>query len=157
MGEGTPRSGFVRAVCLLACFGTLAVSSGCFMQPAGRGSTSDRELPTDNNTSSHDTATDDAVISEPTVEEPIRAPGDDVVDELVAEPIDDPNLVPIEEFGDLNADGVIDDDDVAAFSTAFGNFTDDALTEAADFDGDGRVTLVDFQMYLTMTGSQQDQ
>ena len=79
---------------------------------------------------------------EPAIEEPIRPIGDEDADEAIIEP-------PIEEFGDLNEDGVIDEADVEMFRLEFGQFDDEG--SAADFDGDGQVTLVDFQIFLTMT------
>jgi hypothetical protein len=94
-----------------------------------------------------------ADVPEPGAEQPI---GDD------PEPIDEPPfeppvLEPIrpvgarQETADLNSDGVIDNHDVEMFTGSFATGEgDDGFEPAADFDGDGKVTLVDFQIFLEL-------
>ncbi len=51
--------------------------------------------------------------------------------------------------GDLDGDGDVDIDDYFAFLDAFGTCTGDPKFNAdADFDGDGCITLVDYQMWV---------
>jgi len=72
---------------------------------------------------------------EPPMEEPIR-------------PIDDPEIV---ETADLTGDGIVDQTDVDLFRGLFGVEAGDERFDAkADFDEDGMVTLVDFQIFLNL-------
>lgn len=144
MRSSSARSGHRSTFLLLLCVIALG-ATGCFLQPLPEDRSSDRAAPSVD------------APSEPAVEEPIRDMDDeDVVDDSDDGfdddvPFDEIDEVPIEQFGDLNNDGVIDDEDIAAFRDQFGNFADDELAGAADLDGDGRVTLVDFQMFLSQT------
>ncbi len=116
--------------------------TGCFMQPPPP----DRAIPDD----TPDPFIDNFEIVEPVIEEPIREVGDEPVVEEDVE-------VPVEEFGDLNNDGVLDDSDLEAFRNSFGNFGDDELANSADLDGDGQVTLIDFQMFLTLASQAEEE
>ncbi len=97
---------------------------------------------------------DDVIDSlDPVEEEPIRELGDEPQEDLRAADAEDDGATlddSIEETADLNDDGVIDDDDVDFFRSAFGSTGDQEADLAADLDGDGVVTLVDFQMLLTL-------
>lgn len=76
----------------------------------------------------------------------------DVVEEPVENPLRDDEPVvdaPPQARADLNDDGTFDEEDQQAFRDQFGSTADDDdFDPAADFDGDGEITLIDFQMFL---------
>ncbi len=111
--------------CLTGCFGNLEPSVGAFVPFTGADDgTIDDVL----------TPAGDGLV-EPPQENPIR-------------PIDEPS---VGQTADLSGDGVIDESDEAIFQAQFGLSSDDEGFEpAADFDGDGEVTLVDFQIFLRL-------
>lgn len=117
----------------------MLLASGCFLNRMP--SAEELEAPPPSRPSVVEDDRDNA--TEPAIEEPIR-PIDDEADDVEA-------AIPLDQFGDMNDDGILDDTDVELFRLAFGNFGDDEFVAAADFDGDGSVTLVDFQMFLNMT------
>lgn len=87
---------------------------------------------------------DDPPMEQP-VEEPIR-------------PVVAPIQEPIEWSADLTDDGVIDEGDIDAFSDLFGSSEDgEDFNPAADFDGDGEVTLVDFQIFLELIAQSEEE
>ncbi len=137
-----PRNLFtvlVPAVCMV-------FSTGCFApvpnEPAldsGDGGAA-AILPADGVTPD-DVAGDRDVIDEPAEENPIRP----------VDTVDEPIELPQQARADLDGDGVFTEDDEAAFQDQFGNTADDEdFNEDADFDGDGEITLVDFQMLLEL-------
>lgn len=147
MRTGNARLGYLRTTAMLTgavlCMGV----AGCFTQPMplDSGSAPNADPPAEQ-------GLDNPV--EPAVENPIRPVGGDGGDVAADPPASAPDSpadnvdIPVEEFGDLNNDGLIDDVDVELFRNEFGNASDGALVQAADFDGDGAVTLVDFQIFL---------
>lgn len=90
--------------------------------------------------------------ADPGADEP--SPQQPVADDLPLEP---PVLEPVrpvgarQETADLNDDGVIDNNDVDLFTGSFATAEgDEGFEPAADFDGDGVVTLIDFQIFLEL-------
>lgn len=137
MRRESARPGFIRTIAVFSFAGLVLCATGCFLQP----------LPPDGDQAFDGDPSVGQVLGDPdefAPENPVRTIGDpeDI-------PPDDGVDIPIEEFGDLNEDGLIDDTDVELFTTQFGSASDDALASAADLDGDGAVTLVDFQMLLS--------
>jgi len=91
---------------------------------------------------------------EPPAEEPVPSapdPGDQTDEPPMEEPIrpiDDPEIV---ESADLTDDGIVDQTDIETFRDLFGvGEGDDDWNAKADFDEDGSVTLVDFQIFLEL-------
>lgn len=143
-----------RNACVLLTGCALSLSAmGCFLLPMPR----DGEIEAESAVPVEVGLFEDAIDSlDPVVEEPIRELGDEMEDALRADEDDDQAFdEPIEESGDLNGDGVIDDDDLDLFRSAFGSTGDEEADLAADLDGDGRVTLVDFQILLTLAERQE--
>ncbi len=134
---GSIRLRLPRSLFTVMVFG-LFFSAGCFAPvqndpPATQGldDGSAAILPIDG-----DFEPDLEVVEEPVVN-PVR-PVDEPI-ELVEEP----------PRADLNDDGVFDQNDENAFRDQFGSTaTDNGFDPSADFDGDGEITLVDFQMFL---------
>jgi hypothetical protein len=112
---------------LFACFAALTLC-GCFGPPPSETPEPGADQPVVD-----DPAPDDDLPFEPPVLEPVRPVG------------------ARQETADLNDDGFIDNDDVDTFAGSFAKSEgDDGFEPAADFDGDGVVTLVDFQIFLEL-------
>ncbi len=141
MSDKNARRGCLNALMLLTGCGVALSATGCFLLPMPRDDAEQAEFAAPVEASLPDDSID---VLDPIVEEPIRELGDD-------EPIDEPIEEIVEqESGDLNDDGLIDESDVEVFRTQFGNFSDQEENSPADLDGDGSVTLVDFQIFLTL-------
>ena len=136
---------FGVAGCCVAAAGVM----GCFLQP----------VPPDVDSLSDVGAFEErqaGELTEQAIEEFVRPIGDldeDFVDD--AEEADDLEVLEEEGFGDLNADGQFAAEDIARFQEDFGNFAAQDEGSAADLDGDGVVTLVDFQMFLDLVAPQE--
>lgn len=129
---GKIRSGFTmwNVSALLACIAALSLC-GCFGPPPS-----------------------DPGADEPSPQQPVADDGAEPGDDLPLEP---PVLEPVrpvgarQETADLNDDGIIDNNDVDVFTGSFAAAEGDEGFEAsADFDGDGVVTLIDFQIFLEL-------
>jgi hypothetical protein len=132
-----------RGLCvnLLACAAFVAVA-GCGMN---------RPAAIDNNPVGQ-TASDNP-FQGPIDDDFDRAEPDQITEAPIEEPIPAMDVPPMQ--ADLNGDGFIDDADVDRFQGNFGAGADDEnFDPAADFDGDGQVTLVDFQMFLNLIDEQ---
>ena len=143
-----------RNGCVLLTGCALSLSAmGCFLLPMPR----DGEIEAESAVPVEVGLFEDVIDSlDPVVEEPIRDLGDEPEDDARADEDDGETLDdPIEESADLNGDGVIDDDDLELFRSAFGSIGDQETDLAADLDGDGKVTLVDFQILLTLAERQE--
>ena len=138
MQRESTRLGFIRSTAMLLAAGFALCATGCFLLPP----------PPDNNLNTD---------GDPSVGQNLGDP-DELAPENPVRAIDDPQDevdIPVEEFGDLNGDGLIDETDVDLFTTQFGAASDDALAAAADLDGGGTVTLVDFRMFLALLATEE--
>ncbi|MEE9295117.1 MAG: dockerin type I domain-containing protein [Phycisphaerae bacterium] len=147
MGKERSRRRLIRSIASLGGCVVVAGVMGCFLQP----------MPLDRETLSDSATPEERFIDDPVdpvVEELIRPLGEfeaEPIEEL--EEIEEIGEAPVEGFADLNQDGLIDDEDIATFRQQFGNFTEQDEESSADLDGDGVVTLIDFQMFLTLVAS----
>ena len=154
VGIETHLRGGLHSLCLVMCCAVALSGTGCWLLPppspdAGAMSLDEPDIdrPLEQADDPDDSFFDepDELVLEPPVEEPIRPVGTPVEDS-------------IEESPDLTDDGVIDQEDIDAFSELFGSSEDEEdFNPAADFDDDGAVTLVDFQIFLELIAQSEEE
>ncbi len=91
---------------------------------------------------------DDSVFQGPIEDEFNEFEPGEIIEAPIEEPIraEEPPIA-----ADFNSDGVLDSEDEAAFQSQFGNVDgDEDFNPVADLDGDGVISLVDFQMFLNL-------
>jgi len=138
-----------RLALMLACGLFLPTLWGCFGPPPGP-MVSDGDSAVGRPIDAVDGSVPD-LPTEPPMEEAIRPVDEDLGTDQGSDPVvSEPAGV---EGADLTDDGVIDENDIDAFAGLFGSSSGADAAEfnpAADFDGDGSITLVDFQMFLDL-------
>lgn len=143
MQNTVTRLGYLHTLALCVACIVACSTMGCFLQPPP---SNPDTIKTPEPTAEQPIDPEPDEPAEPVIDEPLRQleePMDDLTEDEVEEQ-------PTEPSADFNGDGTIDEDDIEIFRAQFGAVADDDSELVADLDGDGMVTLLDFQILISL-------